>query len=97
MKQLPRCEHCGHVLAAPLRSRTLSPRERHLLDYLQMYVEASGCAPTHGEILQALAVKSTAHVHELLAKLERKGYVSVTPRVRRGIALIPQPETVPQP
>lgn len=58
-----------------------------LLEYIQSYMYRQGYAPAIREMATALDA-STSHVHWLLGKLEKGGYIRRGKKVSRSIVLI---------
>lgn len=58
-----------------------------LFAYVREFILLNGYAPSIHEIMAALDVSSTNTARHRLRKLEKSGYLRVTPKVDRGIAL----------
>ena len=65
-------------------SLSLTPRQRELLDYLCQYQDQRGTAPTFRDIAAHLKC-SLSGVHNLLAILERKGFITRAKGLNRAI------------
>ena len=65
----------------------LSPKRRQLLDFIRRFRQQRGYGPTVREILQARHVSSISLVQRDLKVLEREGYISRHPGIRRNITL----------
>lgn len=65
----------------------MTPRQREMLDVIRMHVAANGYPPTLREIGERMGIASTNGVADHLKALERKGYVTRTARVSRGLRL----------
>jgi repressor LexA len=66
----------------------LSKRQKHILQFMEQYVERHGFPPTIREIGQATAINSTSVVNYNLNKLVQAGYLTRSGRVSRGIRLV---------
>lgn len=67
----------------------LSFQQRALFDFLRGVIGRRGYPPTIDEIRTHMGYTSTAPAWALLNRLREKGYVAVTPRVNRGIRILP--------
>jgi repressor LexA len=65
----------------------LSPKRRQLLDFILQFRQQRGYGPTVREILQARNISSISLVQRDLKVLEREGYISRHPGIRRNITL----------
>lgn len=70
-----------------MRAR-LTERQNQVYEYIRQYVRTHRKPPTLAEIGHDLAIRSTNAVYKLLAALEKKGYITRTPNVARGIDLV---------
>ncbi len=68
----------------------LTPRQRHLLDFVQAYTEQHGHAPSFEEIRDAIGVASISSVHGHVENLVRKGYLWREHNRLRSIQIIPE-------
>lgn len=66
----------------------LSKRQKHILQFMEHYVERHGFPPTIREIGQATDINSTSVVNYNLNKLVQAGYLARSGRVSRGIRLV---------
>ncbi len=66
----------------------LTSHEDQLLRFLETYLVRHHRAPTYDELGEALDIPSKDHVSRDLRRLESKGYVSLVPRIARGIRLL---------
>lgn len=67
---------------------TLYPRQKQILNYINMYIEANGHAPTLTEIRDYIGVKALSTVHAHMRRLEEKGLIEKDRNSERGISLI---------
>ena len=73
----------------------LTKRQREILNYLTLYSEQKGYAPSFEEIADHFNYNSLATVHEHLSNLERKGYIKRAYNESRAIEILPN-ELVPR-
>lgn len=66
----------------------LSERQRHILRFMESYIEAHGFPPTIREIGNATGIASTSVVNYNLNKLVSAGYLSRSARASRGLRLV---------
>ena len=67
----------------------LTKRQREILNYLTLYSEQKGYAPSFEEIADNFNYNSLATVHEHLSNLERKGYIKRSYNESRAIEILP--------
>ena len=67
----------------------LTKRQREILNYLTVYSEQNGFAPSFEEIAENFDYNSLATVHEHLTNLERKGYIKRSYNESRAIEILP--------
>ena len=67
----------------------LTKRQREILNYLTVYTEQNGYAPSFEEIADNFGYNSLATVHEHLSNLERKGYIKRSYNESRAIEILP--------
>ncbi len=79
-----------------MRDKTkLSERQRHILKFMEHYIDNYGFPPTIREIGEATGIPSTSVVNYNLNKLVQNGYLARINRKSRGIRLTAQsPQTV---
>ncbi len=71
-----------------MASKTLSPRQKSLLTYIETFLAERGYIPTLAEMAEALGVSSLQAVKDHLTALERKGYLRRYPGRPRAIELL---------
>ena len=71
----------------------LTKRQREILNYLTVYSEQNGFAPSFEEIAENFDYNSLATVHEHLTNLERKGYIKRSYNESRAIEILPTEAT----
>ncbi len=67
---------------------SINKREKAILRFIEKQVEEKGYAPSVREIGKAVGLKSTATVHNYLAKLSEKGYVKKEDQKGRTLRLL---------
>lgn len=67
--------------------RTLTSREKSILEYIRQKINESGYPPTVREICTAVGLRSTSTVHGYLARLEKLGVIKRDPSSSRAIEL----------
>jgi repressor LexA len=67
----------------------LTKRQREILNYLTLYSEQNGYAPSFEEIADNFSYNSLATVHEHLSNLERKGFIKRSYNESRAIEILP--------
>ena len=67
----------------------LTKRQREILNYLTLYSEQNGYAPSFEEIAENFSYNSLATVHKHLSNLERKGFIKRSYNERRAIEILP--------
>jgi repressor LexA len=70
------------------RSKTLSERQKRILDVLARFQKINGYPPSIREICDKAQISSTSVVNYYLDQLEEMGYIQRDNRVSRGIRLI---------
>ena len=67
--------------------KTLTDRQKQILEMISHFIEESGFPPTRIEICKALGFKSPNAAEEHLKALEKKGAISMVPGASRSIKL----------
>ncbi|MDH3347781.1 MAG: transcriptional repressor LexA [Desulfobulbaceae bacterium] len=62
----------------------LTPRQRDVFDYIIVYREQNGIAPTIREICRYLGLSSPGGIHRILRVLVDKGYIEAEPGAMRN-------------
>src|SRR3989338_9156576 len=68
-------------------NKSLTGKQKRVLDNIQLYIGAKGEAPTLDELRKNLGFKSLRTVMQYIETLERKGYVVRRRHARRNIEL----------
>ncbi|KAA8821925.1 transcriptional repressor LexA [Bifidobacterium vespertilionis] len=72
--------------------RTLTDRQRKVLDAIRTHMDRFGFVPSFREIGEAAGLKSPSSVKHQLEALEDKGYIRMNANKGRAIEIIEQPE-----
>jgi len=67
----------------------ITKRQKELLSIIYRYIKDSGYPPTFEEMKRKLNVSSNQSIVDLLAKLEKQGFLKRNESVARSIALLP--------
>ena len=68
--------------------RDLTPRQRDTLEAIESWVHRHGYPPSRAELARALRLANGSSVDGHLRALADRGYITITPNVNRGIALV---------
>lgn len=79
------------------RSKSLSERQKKILEVLERFQEQSGYPPSIREICDKTSISSTSVVNYYLEQLEEMGYIERDRRVSRGVRLLRPIEEVAAP
>ena len=71
----------------------ITARQKRVLDYIKHYFELNQEAPTMAEIGKEFGMTSSASAHNVVAILEREGFIRRIPNVSRGIELVTEAAT----
>lgn len=74
--------------------KTLTRRQKQLLDFLEQQIDRNGYAPTLEEIGAEFGLTSLATVHKHLSNLEEKGLIKRSAGRSRALELVPQQSRV---
>ena len=91
MRTCPLCLGAGVVAHVP---RALTKIQRRIVDYLRVYLETHGEAPTIPQIVQ-FAGRSQSTVREHLDAIEAKGWITRDYNAVRGIRLVDHRKEMP--
>ncbi|WP_411734909.1 hypothetical protein [Paenibacillus sp. M2] len=67
--------------------KILSRRQKEVYDYIRLFIEDNGYAPTFRETAEALMLSSSSTIHSHINTLIRKGYLTHTAGGVRTLAL----------
>ena len=70
----------------------ITARQRRVLDYIRHYFDLHQEAPTIAQIGKQFGMTSSASAHNVVAILEREGFIRRIPNVSRGIELVNSPQ-----
>ncbi|MBN1331568.1 transcriptional repressor LexA [Candidatus Dojkabacteria bacterium] len=68
--------------------KTLTKRQKEILDYIDNYAEVKGYAPSLEEVKKHFRLKAVSTVHEHIENLKKKGYLKKEINQARGIEVI---------
>ena len=66
----------------------LTPRQRDTLEAIEAWVHTHGYPPSRAELARVLKLSTRSAVDGHLRGLVERGYITITPNVNRGIALV---------
>lgn len=66
----------------------LSKKEKLFLEFIRVFTEVNGYSPTFEELKAEFNLRAVSTVHEHVTNLEKKGYISRTRNISRGIQVI---------
>jgi repressor LexA len=81
----------------PPENKSLTPRQKAVLDFIEGFVRAEGYPPSLREICARFGIKGPNNARKHLDAIERKGFIRRRPGLSRGIELIKRPEDGPPP
>lgn len=64
----------------------LTKKQKQIFDFIHQYINENGISPTIDEIRKKLKLKAVSTVHEHLASLKEKGYLSKSENLPRSIS-----------
>jgi repressor LexA len=73
----------AHADIAPV----LTEHQQRVLDAIADYIRDNGIPPSRADVAKAAGLKYQNSVTVCLRHLERKGFITVTPHIARGIRL----------
>jgi repressor LexA len=65
----------------------LTPQQRQVLEFVTVYLEMKGFAPSLQEIAFGLNLRSRSNIHRIVQDLKKKGMVKVKPLKFRTIRI----------
>lgn len=65
---------------AELRTRTISQRQKEILDYITRFLAEHGREPSYAEISRAVGIQSKAAIAKHIAALEKHGLLKAPSR-----------------
>jgi repressor LexA len=66
----------------------MTPKQKLVLDFIQMYVKVKGFAPSYADIAQGLQLNSKANIHRMVHKLKEEGLIEIQPHMVRSMKLV---------
>jgi DNA-binding MarR family transcriptional regulator len=70
-------------------------RQGQFLAYINQYSILNGCAPSEADMERFFQLTPPS-VHQMVLRLERRGFIRRVPGQARSISLIVRPESLPQ-
>ena len=67
--------------------KSLTDKQKIVLDFIKSHIESSGFPPTRAEIANGLGFASPNASQDHLVALEKKGFISIAPKISRGLRL----------
>lgn len=68
-----------------MNQKTLTKKQKNVLDFINSYINENGISPTIEEIRKKLKLKAVSTIHEHLNSLKEKGYLTKSGNVARSI------------
>lgn len=75
----------------------LTEKQKQLLMFIHVRVQASGVSPSFDEMKDALKLKSKSGIHRLITALEERGFIRRLPHRARALEIIKLPEIAGDP
>lgn len=66
----------------------MSEREKLVLEFIKMYFQMKGFAPSYMDIATGLDLKSKSNIHRIVHNLKKKGMLHVKPHLFRSLKVI---------
>ena len=66
----------------------MTPKQKLVLDFIQMYLKIKGFAPSYADIAQGLQLNSKANIHRMVHKLRAEGLLEIQPHMIRSMKLV---------
>lgn len=66
----------------------ISPKQQRILTFIVGYISSNNQSPTMAEIGRHFQMRSSASVSQVLAVLEREGFIKRIPNISRGIQVV---------
>lgn len=67
--------------------KELTNREKTIFEFICEYYVKHGYSPSIREIQKGVYLQSPNQIHRYLIQLMEKGYISITPKIARGITI----------
>jgi repressor LexA len=83
--------HVTELPDGPADAEGLTPRQRKILDMIQVAVETQGYPPSVREICDAVGLTSPSSVAYQLKALQQKGFIRRVPNRTRALEIVPSP------
>lgn len=66
----------------------MTPKQKHLFDYLSFEIEATGICPSFEEMKNAMGLHSKSGIFRLLNALKKQELIDFLPRMSRTITIV---------
>jgi repressor LexA len=66
----------------------MTPKQKLVLDFIELYVKMKGYAPSYLNIAQGLGMRSKSNIHKLVHKLKEEGCLEIKPHLVRSLKVI---------
>lgn len=70
-----------------LKNKELTKREQDIFSFICNYYISHGYSPSIREIQKGVYLQSPNMIHRYLIQLMEKDYISITPKIARGITI----------
>ena len=65
----------------------MTPKQKLVLDFIELYIKMKGYAPSYINIAQGLGMSSKSNIHRLVHELRKEGHLDIKPHLVRSIKL----------
>lgn len=66
----------------------MTPKQKLVLDFIQVFTKMKGFAPSYGEIALGLNLKSKSNIHRIVHELRKDGRLEIRPHMIRSLKLV---------
>ena len=70
-----------------MKNKELTKREKDIFEFICKYYILHGYSPSIREIQKGVYLQSPTMIHRYLIQLMDKNYISITPKIARGITI----------
>ena len=63
----------------------MTEKKKVVFEFITLYIQMKGYAPSYKNIADAIGTKSKSNIHKYVHKLRKQGYLSVQPRATRSM------------
>jgi repressor LexA len=71
-----------------MEQRDMTPKQKIVFEFITLYIQMKGYAPSYKNIADAIGTKSKSNIHKYVHKLRKQGYLSVQPRATRSMKVV---------